>query len=153
MSRISTGWIMYIFGNQYYLLDKRATTCAGWRDFQRRSIPARDHTARDTPKVTVTQKWEERELKAMKYNQSLLKRNPSCYLECTVLYKRYRSLALNIGLFGGKRKRKKKMKESWQKCPLEQTVYSQSSKFRFCNEKKRCCRGKESVYWLFFVKA
>lgn len=56
-------------------------------------------------------KWEERERKAMKCNQSLLKRNPSCYLECTVLYKRYRSLALNIGLFGGKRKRKKKRKK------------------------------------------
>lgn len=50
----------------------------------------------------------QKELKAMKYNQSLLKRNPSCYLECTVLYKRYRSLALNIGLFGGRRKKRKK---------------------------------------------
>lgn len=46
----------------------------------------------------------------MKYDQSLLKKNPSCYLECTVLYKRYRSLALNIGLFE-KRKKKKERKK------------------------------------------
>lgn len=44
----------------------------------------------------------------MKYDQSLLKRNPSCYLECTVLYERYRSLALNIGLFENKRKKERK---------------------------------------------
>lgn len=49
-----------------------------------------------------------KELKAMKCHQSLLKRNPRCYLECTVLYKRYRSLALNIGLFGGGKKKRKK---------------------------------------------
>lgn len=120
------------------------------------TIPARDdnNTTRDangcTPNVTVTQneRRKKQKLKAMKYDQSLLKKNPSCYLECTVLYKRYRSLALNIGLFKNKRKIK-----SWRKCPLEQTVYSQSSKFRFCNKKKRCCRGKELVYCLFFVKA
>lgn len=91
---------------------------------------------------------KKQKLKAMKYDQSLLKKNPSCYLECTVLYKRYRSLALNIGLF-----KKKKKTKSRRKCPLEQTVYSQSSKFRFCNKKKKCCRGKELVYCLFFVKA
>lgn len=76
------------------------------------TIPARDdnNTTRDangcTPKVTVTQneRRKKQKLKAMKYDQSLLKKNPSCYLECTVLYKRYRSLALNIGLFKKKKK-------------------------------------------------
>lgn len=51
---------------------------------------------------------ERKKIKAMIYDQSLLKKNPSCYLECTVLYKRYRSLALNIGLFEIKRKKKRK---------------------------------------------
>lgn len=132
-----------------------------WLDgFQWRSIPARDddNTTCDanecTPKVTVTQnerRKKKQKLNAMKYDQSLVKKNPSCYLECTVLYKRYRSLALNIGLFN--KKRKKKKRKSRRKCPLEQTVYSQSSKFRFCNKKNKCCRGKELVYCLFFVKA
>lgn len=46
-------------------------------------------------------------LNAMKCDQFLLKKNPLCYLECTVLYKRYRSLALNIGLL--KKKKLEKM--------------------------------------------
>lgn len=51
-------------------------------------------------------------LNAMKCDQFLLKKNPLCYLECTVLYKRYRSLALNIGLL-----KKKKVGENvlWNK--------------------------------------
>lgn len=116
---------MYIFGNQYHLLDKWATTCVGWGGgrggFSAAFHPgtrSHDHTTRDAT-GTFTKgyshaKWGERdkkELKAMKDNQSLLKRNPSCYLECTVLYKRYRSLALNIGLFGGGKKKKGKKRK------------------------------------------
>lgn len=74
-------------------------------------------------------------------SQSLLKKNPLCYLECTGLYKRYRSLALNIGLF----------KRKSAKCPLEHifTVF----KVPFLQqEKKRCCRGKKLVYCLFQLK-
>lgn len=139
-------------------LTSEQTAFTGWRDFQwpyqhvmtTPPPPAMQMDAHQRLQSRKMKGGKKQKLKAMKYDQSLLKKNPSCYLECTVLYKRYRSLALNIGLF---KKNKKRKIKSWRKCPLEQTVYSQSSKFRFCNKKKRCCRGKELVYCLFFVKA
>lgn len=81
----------------------------------------------------------------MKHDQSLLKKekkNPLCYLECTVLYKRYRSLALNIGLF------KKKI----GKMSFETFIHSLQSSVFATRKKKRCCRGKKLVYCLFQLK-
>lgn len=78
----------------------------------------------------------------MKQDQSLLKKNPLWYLECTVLYKRYRSLALNIGLF------KKKRKSA--KCPLEHifTVF----KVPFLQQEKKKVLQRQEIGLLFVLK-
>lgn len=64
-------------------------------------------------------------------------------MECTVLYKRYRSLALNIGLF----EKENRQNVLWN-------IYSQSSKFRFCNKKKKKVLQRQEIGLLFvLVKA
>lgn len=46
MRHISTRCIIYIFGNQYYLLNKWATTFTGWRDFS--NVPCQHTTTTTT---------------------------------------------------------------------------------------------------------
>lgn len=77
----------------------------------------------------------------MKQDQSLLKKNPLWYLECTVLYKLYRSLALNIGL----------LKKKKSKCPLEHifTVF----KVPFLQQEKKVLQRQEIGLLFVFVKA
>lgn len=82
----------------------------------------------------------------MKRDQSLLKKgekNPSCYLECTVLYKRYRSLALNIGLF------KKKI----GKMSFETFIHSLQSSVFATRGKKKVLQRQEIGLLFVLVKA
>lgn len=92
-----------------------------------------------------------KELKAMKCNQSLLKRNPSCYLECTVLYKRYRSLALNIGLFGGEKKRKKRKKVGKNVLWNKRYIHSLQSSV-FATRKKGVAEARNRFIGCFSLK-
>lgn len=68
MRRISTRCIIYIFGNQYYLLDKWVTTFTGWRDFTnvpcqhtmttQRSLCSATNDAKNLHKRLQSLKWE-----------------------------------------------------------------------------------------------
>lgn len=79
----------------------------------------------------------------MKYDQSLLKKNPLWYLECTVLYKRYRSLALNIGLF------KKKI----GKMSFGTYIHSLQSSVFATRKKKKVLQRQEIGLLFVLVKA
>lgn len=78
----------------------------------------------------------------MKQDQSLLKKNPLWYLECTVLYKRYRSLALNIGLF--KKKKIGKMSFGTYIHSLQSSV--------FATRKKKKVLQRQEIGLLFVLK-
>lgn len=81
MRRISTRCIIYIFGNQYYLLNKWATTFTGWRDFSNvpcqhtmttwRSLCSATNDAKNVHKSLQSLKWQKNrlwQLKAIKWN-------------------------------------------------------------------------------------
>lgn len=93
-------------------------------------------------------KWERKnrlwQLKAIKWNMisPCLRKNPLWYLECTVLYKRYRSLALNIGLF------KKKI----GKMSFGTNIHSLQSSV-FATRKKKVLQRQEIGLLFVLVKA
>ena len=72
------------------------------------------------------------------------------YLECTVLYKRQRSLALNIGLFGGEKRKKKSAKMSFGTYihSLQSSVFAR----RKGGEKKMLQRQGNGLLFVFLLK-
>lgn len=137
---LSTRCIIYIFGNHYLLVEQVSNNLEWMKGYQPCFHASTNDTWRwckgFTQQFTVTLNMRKVNCDgSKKWNRfsPCLRKNPLWYLECTVLYKLCRSLALNIGLL------KKSQNVLWN-------IYSQSSKFRFCNKKKRCCRGKKLVY-------
>lgn len=92
--------------------------------------------------MTIESNW-------MKQDQSSLKKNPLWRLECTGLYKCYRSLASNIGMFKTKQI---KQKTKLGKMSFGTNIHSLQSSVFATRKKKGVAEARNWFYCLFSLK-